>query len=84
LIPQRKLLSSEKEGAPGPSFAPRERSQDTHPWRGAPKKILDTKRIAALRGKGVGWKRIATELGVGVGTIYRIALEGSKTLEKVF
>jgi DNA invertase Pin-like site-specific DNA recombinase len=53
---------------------------------GRPKKILDTKRIAALRAKGVGWKRIATEMGVGVGigTIYRAALEGSKTPEKVF
>jgi hypothetical protein len=40
--------------------------------------------IATLRAKGVGWKRIAAELGVGVGTIYRIALDGSKILEKVF
>jgi DNA invertase Pin-like site-specific DNA recombinase len=39
---------------------------------GRPKKILDTKRIATLRAKGVGWKRIAAELGVGVGTIYRV------------
>ena len=51
---------------------------------GRPKKILDTKRIAALRAKGVGWKRIAADMGVGVGTIYRVALEGSKTREKVF
>lgn len=51
---------------------------------GRPKKMLDTKGIAALRGKGIGWKRIAAEMGVGVGTIYRIALEGSKTREKVF
>jgi hypothetical protein len=51
---------------------------------GRPKKILDTKRIAALRTKGVGWKRIAAEMGVGVGTIYRIALEGSKIRERVF
>jgi len=42
------------------------------------------KRIATLRAKGVGWERIAVELGVGVGTIYRVALEGSKTREKVF
>jgi DNA invertase Pin-like site-specific DNA recombinase len=51
---------------------------------GRPKKILDTKRIAALRAKGVGWKRITADLGVGVGTIYRFALEGSKIREKVF
>jgi DNA invertase Pin-like site-specific DNA recombinase len=51
---------------------------------GRPKKILDTKRIAALRAKGVGWKRIAAEMGVGVGTIYRVVLDGSKTPQKVF
>jgi DNA invertase Pin-like site-specific DNA recombinase len=51
---------------------------------GRPKKLLDTRRIATLRAKGVGWKRIAAEMGVGVGTIYRVALEGSKTREKVF
>jgi DNA invertase Pin-like site-specific DNA recombinase len=57
---------------------------------GRPKKILDTKRIATLRANGVGWKRIAAELGVGVGTIYQAnrsvapLLGGSKTREKVF
>ena len=57
---------------------------------GRPKKILDTKRIATLRAKGVGWKRIAAEMGVGVGTIHRTSrhaaplLGGSKTPEKVF
>jgi DNA invertase Pin-like site-specific DNA recombinase len=51
---------------------------------GRPKKILDTKRIAALRAQGIGWKRIAAEMGVGVRTIYRVALEGSKTREKAF
>ena len=51
---------------------------------GRPKKILDTRRIAVLRGQGVGWKRIAAEMGVGVGTIYRVALDGSKTPQKVF
>ena len=30
---------------------------------GRPRKIVDTKRIAALRAKGVGWKRIAAEMG---------------------
>jgi Helix-turn-helix domain of resolvase len=46
--------------------------------------ILDTNRIAALRNKGVSRKRIATEMGVGVGTIYRVSLDGSKIREKVF
>jgi DNA invertase Pin-like site-specific DNA recombinase len=51
---------------------------------GRPKKVLDTKRIATLRAQGVGWKRIAAGMGVGVGTIYRVVLDGSKTQEKVF
>src|SRR3989441_11869275 len=40
---------------------------------GRPRKILDASRIAALRAQGTGWKRIASELGVGVGTLYRTA-----------
>jgi DNA invertase Pin-like site-specific DNA recombinase len=51
---------------------------------GRPRRILDTKRIALMRAQGVGWKRIAADMGVGVGTIYRVAPEGSKTPEKVF
>jgi DNA invertase Pin-like site-specific DNA recombinase len=57
---------------------------------GRPKKVLDTKRIASLRAQGVGWKRIAAELGVGVGTIHKASrgdaapLGGSKTPQKVF
>src|ERR1700732_4603785 len=31
---------------------------------GRPRKVLDTKRIAALRAQGVGWKRIAADMGV--------------------
>ena len=50
---------------------------------GRPKKILDTKRITTLRANGVGWKRIAAEMGVGVGTIYRVALDGSKSPQSV-
>jgi DNA invertase Pin-like site-specific DNA recombinase len=51
---------------------------------GRPKKILDTRRIATLRAQGVGWKRIAAEMGVGVGTIYRLARDGSKIRGRVF
>ena len=40
--------------------------------------------IAAFDTQGVGWKRIAAEMGVGVGTIYRVALDGSKTPQRVF
>jgi hypothetical protein len=41
---------------------------------GRPTKILDTKRIAAFRAQGVGWKRIAEHLGVAPATIYRQGL----------
>jgi hypothetical protein len=47
-------------------------------------KASKTTVFAAPRGKGVGWKRIAAEMGVGVGTIYRVALDGSKIPGKVF
>jgi DNA invertase Pin-like site-specific DNA recombinase len=40
---------------------------------GRPKAVLDAKRIASLRAQGFGWKRIATDLGVGVGTVIRHA-----------
>jgi len=51
---------------------------------GRPKRVVDARRIAALRAQGVGWKRIAAEIGIGVGTLYRLAREGSKTRERVF
>jgi hypothetical protein len=38
---------------------------------GRPTKILNAKRIAALRAQGVGWKRIAKRLRVAPATIYR-------------
>ena len=40
---------------------------------GRPRKILDTKSIASLRAKGLGWKRIARQLETGIGTLYRVA-----------
>jgi DNA invertase Pin-like site-specific DNA recombinase len=51
---------------------------------GRPKKVLDASRIATLRARGLGWKKIAGELGVGVGTLYRLAGDGSKIRERVF
>ena len=51
---------------------------------GRPRAIVDVRRIASLRAQGVGWKRIAADLGVGVGTVLRHAGEGSKSREKVF
>jgi len=73
-------LFSSANGLARPVLMPKRRANSS----GGPKKMLDTHRIAALRAKGVGWKRIAAELGVGVGTIYRVALDGSKTREKVY
>ena len=40
---------------------------------GRPKAVVDAKRIASLRAQGLGWKRIAADLGVGVGTVIRHA-----------
>ena len=47
---------------------------------GRPKAVLDIKRITALRAQGLGWKRIAADLGVGVGTVHaarRIGFQNS-------
>lgn len=51
---------------------------------GRPRKNVDTARISILRSQGIGWKRIAAELGVGVGTVLRLAKSGSEIQEKVF
>ena len=42
---------------------------------GRPRMVVDSARIARLRAQGVGWKKIAAELGVGVGTVLRGAQE---------
>jgi hypothetical protein len=36
------------------------------------------------RSLGLGWRAIAQQLGVGVGTLYRVASECSKTQQKLF
>ena len=43
---------------------------------GRPKVVLDATKIASLRAQGKGWKKIAAELGVGVGTVIRAAQKG--------
>jgi DNA invertase Pin-like site-specific DNA recombinase len=48
---------------------------------GRPKRVVDVIRVHALRAKGLGWKRIADEMGVGVGTLYRLVPNGSKIRE---
>jgi DNA invertase Pin-like site-specific DNA recombinase len=40
---------------------------------GRPRRVVDVSRVAALRAQGFGWKRIAADLGVGVGTVIRHA-----------
>jgi hypothetical protein len=50
---------------------------------GRPRKILGTKRIAARRAQGVGWKRIAAEMEVRIGTIYRVTLEAPKLRKRI-
>ena len=51
---------------------------------GRPRRIVDVSRVATLRSQGIGWREIAGELGVGVGTLYRVVPGRSKTREKVF
>jgi DNA invertase Pin-like site-specific DNA recombinase len=50
---------------------------------GRPRRVVDAHRVASLRAQGVGWKRIAGELGVGVGTLYRLALHRSNIRDMV-
>jgi len=50
---------------------------------GRPKRVVDVRRVAGLRAQGVGWKKISREMGIGVGTLYRLAGEGSKIQERV-
>ncbi len=51
---------------------------------GRPKRVVDARELAGLRAQGFGWKKISREMGIGVGTLYRLAREGSKIREKVF
>lgn len=44
---------------------------------GRPRTVVDAARVAALRARGLGWKRIASLMGIGVGTIYRSVPKGS-------
>jgi hypothetical protein len=45
---------------------------------------FDKELIWAFPTQGIDWERIASQMGVGIGTIYRVAVHGSKTPEKVF
>jgi len=50
---------------------------------GRPKRIVDVRKLAGLRAQGFGWKKISREMGIGVGTLYRLGGECSKTRETV-
>jgi DNA invertase Pin-like site-specific DNA recombinase len=45
---------------------------------GRPRVFPDARRIAALRARGLGWKKIAREMGIGVSTVLRAAEEDSR------
>jgi DNA invertase Pin-like site-specific DNA recombinase len=51
---------------------------------GRPSKGIDRSTVAALRSQGASWRAIAEKLGVGVGTLYRVAPSCSKTQERGF
>jgi DNA invertase Pin-like site-specific DNA recombinase len=51
---------------------------------GRPSKKIDGTTVATLRSQGVSWRAIASKLGVGVGTLYRVAPGCSKTQESDF
>lgn len=46
---------------------------------GRPRVSVDAHKIASLRAEGHGWKRIAREMNLGVGTVLRASQEHSQT-----
>jgi DNA invertase Pin-like site-specific DNA recombinase len=40
---------------------------------GRPRANVDAAQIAQLRAQGLSWKKIAKQMGLGVGTLYRVA-----------
>jgi hypothetical protein len=46
---------------------------------GRPRVYVDTDRVNGLRASGASWRTIAEELGVGLGTVHRLAQERSKS-----
>ena len=47
---------------------------------GRPRTIVDARRIATLRAQGLSWAKIARELGIGEGTVCRLARSSAKNL----
>jgi DNA invertase Pin-like site-specific DNA recombinase len=46
---------------------------------GRPRRFVSTAKITAMRESGASWRRIASELKIGIGTIYRAMPEVRKT-----
>lgn len=51
---------------------------------GRPPAVVDKNAILALRDSGASWRKIADELGIGVGTAHRISQRRSKNLCRGF
>ena len=51
---------------------------------GRPRKVVDAGRITALRAQGLSLRSIASELGIGLATLYRSAPRRSNTREREF
>jgi DNA invertase Pin-like site-specific DNA recombinase len=49
---------------------------------GRPRAVVDASRLASLRSQGLSWAKIAEQLGVGEGTVYRVAHASAKNLLK--
>jgi DNA invertase Pin-like site-specific DNA recombinase len=47
---------------------------------GRPRRFVSTSKIVALRAAGASWRAIATELKIGIGTIYRALQDSSGNL----
>jgi DNA invertase Pin-like site-specific DNA recombinase len=47
---------------------------------GRPRVTTDAARIGLLRSQGLSWAKIAKELGIGEGTVYRLARSSAKNL----
>ena len=45
---------------------------------GRPRRRVDTHQVATLRARGLSWAKIARQLGIGEGTIYRLAHASAK------
>ena len=45
---------------------------------GRPRVIVDRARIGSLRAEGLSWAKIAARVGIGEGTIYRLAHASAK------